>query len=349
MKTPRLAGSVEAKGRRALAFWLLACCATVFATVVVGGMTRLTHSGLSIVEWQPIVGVVPPRSESDWQEAFAKYRRTPEYQRVNAGMGLAAFKRIFWWEYAHRAVARANGLVFLLPLAYFAVRRRLTRELLLKLSVVFALGGLQGVLGWYMVVSGLVEDPHVSHFRLTAHLGLAFLIWAALLWLALDLLRPPEAAGETGASPGIPRFAAGLALLSFLMILSGGLVAGLHAGALYNTFPLMSGYMVPPLAFSGRPLLRDLVSNVATVQFNHRVIGWTLALSATAFCLWVGRVGAPRRVRLAARALLAGIALQFVLGVATLVLLVPLPLAAAHQAGAMVVFGLVVWVNEELR
>jgi cytochrome c oxidase assembly protein subunit 15 len=145
------------------------------------------------------------------------------------------------------------------------------------------------------------------------------------------------------------RFAAGLALLTFLMILSGGLVAGLHAGLLYNTFPLMGGRVVPPLALAGRPLLRDLVSNPATVQFNHRVIGWTLALAATAFCLWVSRAGAPRRVRLAARALLAGVALQFVLGVATLLLLVPLPLAVAHQAGAMVVFGLAMWVNEELR
>src|SRR6266704_3235630 len=182
--------------QRSIAAWLLLCCALVFAMVVVGGITRLTHSGLSITEWQPIVGTLPPVTAADWNEAFAKYQRTPEYSQVNPGMTLDAFKRIFWWEYFHRLLGRAIGIVFLLPLVWFVVRKRIASGLAPKLALIFILGGVQGALGWYMVQSGLIGDPRVSQFRLTAHLGLAFLIFAAMLWVALSLLRSRAQGGH---------------------------------------------------------------------------------------------------------------------------------------------------------
>src|SRR2546430_4498045 len=225
---------------RAVAAWLLVCCAFVFAIVVVGGITRLTHSGLSIVEWQPIVGALPPLDETAWQETFAKYKQTPEYRLVNPGMSLEGFKGIFWWEYIHRLLGRLIGAAFLLPLLWFALRGRIPRALAWKFAAIFGLGALQGALGWYMVQSGLVDNPRVSQFRLTAHLGIAFLIYAAMLWIALDLLLPR--ASRTEAAPrGLRRFAFALAALIFVMALSGGLVAGTRAGLAYNTFPLMNG------------------------------------------------------------------------------------------------------------
>src|SRR6185503_18836482 len=224
-------------GDRTVAMWLLACCALVFAMVVVGGITRLTHSGLSIVEWQPIVGVLPPLGEAGWQEAFGKYRQTPEYRLVNPGMILDGFKSIFWWEYVHRLLGRLIGAAFLLPLVWFALRGRITRALTWRLAVIFGLGALQGALGWYMVQSGMVDDPRVSQYRLTAHLGIAFLIYAAMLWIAFDLLF------SRAGSPflGLRRFAFALVALIFAMVLSGGLVAGIRARLAYSPFPLMTG------------------------------------------------------------------------------------------------------------
>src|SRR5438093_5975377 len=217
-------------GERAVAAWLLACCALVFAMVVVGGVTRLTHSGLSIVEWQPIVGALPPLDKAGWQETFGKYKQTPEYRLVNPHMTLEGFKSIFWWEYAHRLLGRAIGAAFLLPLLWFALRRRIPRGLTWKLGGIFALGALQGALGWYMVQSGLVDNPRVSQYRLTAHLGIAFLIYAAMLWIVFDLLF--TRAGPVSRT--LRRFAFALAALTFVMVLSGGLVAGTRAGLAYN-------------------------------------------------------------------------------------------------------------------
>src|SRR5262249_1536670 len=218
--------SVEMHDRRLnpVALWLLVCCALVFAMVVVGGITRLTHSGLSIVEWQPIVGAVPPLNENDWQEAFRKYQDSPQFRQVNPHMDLTGFKGIFWWEYIHRLLGRPIGAGFLLPLAWFVLRKRISRPLAWKLAGIFALGGLQGALGWYMVQSGLVDDPRVSQYRLAAHLALALAIYAAMLWIALGLLFPR--AREAGPR----RFAFALAALVFVQALSGSLVAGIRAG-----------------------------------------------------------------------------------------------------------------------
>ena len=316
--------------RGAIAGWLLACCALVFAMVVVGGITRLTHSGLSIVEWQPIVGTVPPLDDAAWQEAFGKYRQTPEFRQVNPDMDLAGFKRIFWWEYAHRLLGRLIGAAFLLPLLWFAIRRRIGSTLAWKLAAIFALGGLQGAMGWYMVQSGLVEDPRVSQYRLAAHLALALAIYAAMLWIALDLLF------ARARTTGPRHFAFALVALVFVQALSGAFVAGIRAGLAYNTFPLMNGQVVPPGILVIDPWYLNLFNNIATVQFDHRVIAWLLAFLVPWF--WLRTRGAAPRVKLAASLLLAALALQIALGIATLLNAVPVPLAAAHQAGALLVF-----------
>jgi cytochrome c oxidase assembly protein subunit 15 len=345
---PALARERHAAAPRAVAAWLFACCALVFAMVVVGGVTRLTHSGLSIVEWQPIVGTLPPLTDAQWQQAFAKYRLTPEYRLVNHAMDVAAFKGIFWWEYFHRLLGRLIGVAFLVPLAWFALRRRLPAGLAPKLAAIFVLGGLQGAMGWYMVQSGLVDDPRVSHFRLTAHLGLALAIFAAMFWIGLGLLR--REAATDGRLTGLRRAGAALAALVFVMALTGGLVAGIRAGFAYNTFPSMNGYLVPPEILMLEPWYRNFFYNMATVQFDHRLVAWALALVVPIFW-WRVRHNdaATRAVRAGADLLLAMLAVQVALGIATLLMRVPVPLAAAHQAGAVLLFAAALNVAHALR
>ena len=330
------AHSEPAGARRAIAVWLLACCALVFAMVVVGGVTRLTHSGLSITEWQPIVGTLPPLSAADWDVAFAKYQATPEYRLVNHGMAVAEFKRIFWWEYAHRLLGRLIGVAFFVPLVWFAMRRAIPSGYGASLAAIFVLGNLQGGLGWYMVKSGLVDDPQVSPFRLTAHLALAFVIFGAMLWVALSLLRPAPATQR----PGLRRAAFGLVALVFAMVVSGGFVAGIRAGFAYNTFPLMNGALVPAEIMSITPWWKNFFYNMATVQFDHRAIALALAIAVPLVWWAVRRSEASPRARLAANLVLAMLVLQIALGIATLLSVVPLPLAAAHQAGAVILFAL---------
>ena len=334
---------------RGVAAWLLVCCALLLAMVVVGGVTRLTHSGLSITEWQPIVGTLPPLTDAQWDAAFAKYRATPEYNLVNRGMTLDAFKGIFWWEYFHRLLGRAIGVAFLLPLLGFAVRRRFPPGLAPKLLAIFALGGLQGAMGWYMVQSGLVDDPRVSQLRLTAHLALAFVIFAAMFWPALSLLRPPKPVRRSDA-PSLGRFAYALCALIFVMVASGGLVAGIRAGFAYNTFPLMNGELLPTGIMLIEPWYLNFVSNMTTVQFDHRAIAWILAFAVPAFWWRVRTASAPGSAeRTGANLLLAMLAVQVALGICTLLLVVPLPLAAAHQAGAMLLFAAALNVAHALR
>jgi heme a synthase len=343
------AGLVRGEGAHAVAAWLFLCCALVFAMIVVGGVTRLTHSGLSIVEWQPIVGTIPPLSDADWQAAFAKYQQTPEYRQVNHAMTVAEFKPIFWLEYSHRLLGRAIGAVFLLPLLVFAARRRIPPGLGWKLAIIFVLGGLQGAMGWYMVKSGLVDDPRVSQFRLTAHLGLALMIFAAMFWIALSLVFPDRTV-TTPAQHQARRFAVAVAALVFVMALTGGFVAGIRAGFAYNTFPLMNGSLVPPEIFMIEPWWKNFFWNMATVQFDHRLVAWLLAI-AVPLLWWMLRKtpGLPPRARRGAAILFALLALQIALGISTLVLVVPLPLAAAHQAGAVLVFAAALNVAHALR
>jgi cytochrome c oxidase assembly protein subunit 15 len=324
------------------------CCALVFAMVVVGGVTRLTHSGLSITEWQPIVGTLPPLNDAQWDEAFRKYQSTPEYNQVNRGIGLEAFKGIFWWEYFHRLLGRAIGAVFLLPLLWFIVRRRIPPGFAAGLFGIFALGAAQGAMGWYMVKSGLIDDPRVSQLRLTAHLGLAFAIFAAMLWTALSLLDPARAADRSAKS--LRRYAYALAALVFVMALSGGLVAGIRAGFAYNSFPLMNGQLVPSEIMMIDPWYLNFFNNMATVQFDHRLLAWLLALLIPVFW-WRVRANsaASRRARVGAGLLFAMLAVQVTLGICTLLLAVPLTLAAMHQAGALLLFGASLNVAHALR
>jgi cytochrome c oxidase assembly protein subunit 15 len=317
--------------RRAVALWLLACAALTFAIVVVGGITRLTESGLSIVEWQPIVGALPPLSQADWQALFAKYQQTPQYQKLFSEIGLEGFKRIFWWEYAHRLLARVIGLVFLFPFLYFLITKKVAGTLAWKLAGLFVLGGLQGALGWYMVKSGLVSDPRVSHFRLTAHLGLALLIFCIEFWIALSLLRPNKNPRN--------KFAILVLFTIFLMALSGGFVAGLRAGHAYNTFPLMNGRLIPEETFMLDPWWMNFLWNVATVQLVHRSIFWLLLVLIP--LLWWQLRRTPAKI--AAHHLLGMFLLQAGLGVATLLNAVPIPLAAMHQAGAVLLLACALW------
>ena len=339
----------RAHSPRPIAAWLFVCCALVFAMVVVGGVTRLTHSGLSIVEWQPIVGTLPPLTDAQWREAFAKYQATPEYRLVNHGMDVEAFKGIFWWEYFHRLLGRAIGVVFFVPLAWFVVRRRIPPGLAPRLAAIFLLGGLQGAMGWYMVRSGLVDDPRVSHFRLTAHLGLALAIFAAMFWIGLSLVRPSRPRRDPG-SVRLRRAAVALAALVFAMALTGGLVAGIRAGFAYNTFPSMNGHVVPPEILMLDPWYDNFFYNMATVQFDHRLLAWTLAVAVPAFWWRVRRSGvASGAARVGATLLLAALVVQIALGIATLLLRVPVPLAALHQAGAVLLFAAALNVAHTLR
>ncbi len=342
------AGEPVARARLQVAAWLLACCALVFAMVVVGGVTRLTHSGLSIVEWQPILGTLPPMNEAQWLETFAKYQLTPEYRKVNQGMSLDAFKGIFWWEYFHRLLGRAIGFVFLLPLLWFWWRGRIDRPLALKLAGIFVLGALQGAMGWYMVKSGLVDNPRVSQYRLTAHLGFALAIYAAMLWTALGLLYP--AARAALAPPAsLRRISWIVTAVVVYTVVTGGFVAGIRAGFAYNTFPLMNGHVVPPEMFMLEPWHLNFFNNMATVQFDHRLGAWLLALLVPWFWLKARREALAPRVRVSGNLLLGMLALQVALGIATLLLAVPIPLAAAHQGGAVLLFSAALLVNHALR
>ena len=332
---------------RAIAIWLLVVCAMIYAMVVLGGITRLTGSGLSMVEWDPIFGIVPPLSEHEWRVAFDKYRASPEYRKVNIGMDLAGFKSIYWVEYAHRVLGRTIGTVFLLPFLFFWWRGWIRRGLTPKLVTMFVLGGLQGLLGWWMVKSGLVDDPHVSQYRLTAHLLAAFVIYAFVLWVALGLLQPAATPVPATRRPRL--FAASALGLVFLTVASGGLVAGLKAGYAYATFPLMDGRLVPAAIGLLEPWWRNIFENIATVQFDHRLLA-TLTL-VTLFALgWVvlRRCG-HGQVRLAAWLVLAAVVLQYGLGIATLLSHVALPLASTHQAGALALVTALLFLLHSLR
>lgn len=331
--------------RRAIAAWLFLSAAMIFAMVVIGGITRLTESGLSMVEWAPLLGWIPPLSEAEWQAVFAQYRLSPEYRHINAGMTLAEFKAIFWWEYIHRVWGRLIGVVFLVPFLWFALRGRLDRPLAWRLGAIFVLGGLQGGLGWFMVMSGLVDRPEVSQYRLTAHLGLAVVLYVAVLWTALGLVRRPGArrrgplAGATAALAG----------LVFLTVLSGGFVAGLDAGLAYNTFPLMDGRLVPALYLDFEPAWRNLFENVAAVQFNHRALAVTTLVATLGLWLAARRRPLVPAARTALDLAAAMALIQVALGISTLLLYVPVALGALHQAGALVLLSLVTWAAFELR
>ena len=316
---------------RAVGLWLLACCALIVAMVVIGGITRLTESGLSIVRWEPIGGAIPPLDHADWQRQFEDYQNSPQYRQVNQGMSLDEFRTIFWWEYVHRLWGRLIGIAYLVPFVWFLATGRIARPLRAPLAGIFALGALQGALGWWMVASGLNDVPWVSPYRLTAHLGLALAIYAVTLWIALNLVRP----SAPPAPRALVRRAGAIALLVFVTMLAGGFVAGTDAGLIYNSFPWMGDGLIP--SDYRNPALGAVANafeNQAAVQLHHRLLALATVAAVTAF--WT--VARPR-VRTAARVALDGLGaialVQAGLGIATLLLHVPTALAALHQAGGV--------------
>lgn len=326
--------------RRDILVWLWAVALLVFAMVIVGGATRLTDSGLSITEWQPILGAIPPLSDADWHVAFEKYRQIPEYHQVNKGMSLSAFKAIFWWEWAHRFLGRFIGLAFALPLAVFWWRGILEDWLKPRLLAILALGGLQGFVGWYMVQSGLVERVDVSHYRLAMHLSLALLILAAILWTILDLA--PRRRTAAAASPAQRRLAISLIVLLAAQITLGAFVAGTKAGLSYNTWPLMDGALVPDGLWRMAPWWINPAENLTAIQFNHRIAAYLILAAA----IWQAVISRASEHAKSALALAAVILAQIGLGIWTLLAsqgAIPIGLGIAHQGLAAIVLAVATW------
>ncbi|MEM1114489.1 MAG: COX15/CtaA family protein [Pseudomonadota bacterium] len=327
---------------RQIATWLLVCAAVIFGMILLGGVTRLTGSGLSMVEWRPLMGIIPPLSEAAWLDVFEKYKQYPEYQKVNLGMDLAGFKVIFMYEYLHRVLGRLIGTLYFVPFAYFLWKGMVRPDMKARLWLLFVLGGLQGLLGWYMVKSGLVDNPRVSQYRLTSHLGLAFAIYAYMIWLALDLLTSRGERTELRWG-GMATWSAILVGLVYLMILTGGLVAGTRAGFAYNTWPLMGTSFIPDMVYSGASAWRDAFEDITTIQFNHRMFAYILSAMIVATAISVYRSRYAGGARRAVSLLLLALAGQVVLGISTLLLHVPISLAAAHQGGAVVLLSAVIY------
>lgn len=337
----------KAQYKRQIAIWLLACAAMIYIMILLGGVTRLTHSGLSIVEWKPLIGAIPPLGESDWELLFHKYQQFPEYQKINHGMSLHEFKVIFMYEYLHRLLGRLIGLVFFLPFAFFWIKKRIPPGMTRKLLFMFALGGLQGLLGWYMVMSGLVDNPRVSQYRLAAHLGTAVFIYGYICWIAFQLLESPA---DLQSSPaGLRYFSYLLSSLIFLMILSGGLVAGTHAGLAFNTFPLMGDRLIPYGLYGMQPAWLSAFEDVTTIQFNHRVFAYSLIVLISAFYTRTIVHQLNRTTRIGMHLLLLFLVVQVGLGITTLLLRVPVALAVAHQAGAVALFTTSLFISHKLR
>ena len=328
----------------AVRLWLYAMAALVVAMIVVGGATRLTDSGLSITEWQPLLGAIPPLTEADWQQAFAKYQQIPQYERVNKGMSLDEFQFIYWWEWAHRFLGRFIGVAFALPFAWFWLRGQLSKRTTLKLAGILALGGLQGFIGWYMVMSGLVDRVAVSPYRLALHLVVALAILAAIMWVALDLRRDDRSHLRLRTvTPGQKRLAVTLLGLVLLQSVLGAFVAGHNAGLTYNTWPLMDGALVPDGLWTLSPWYINAFENLTTVQFNHRMVAYLLAGLAVVHAVWMARSADDEMLVRSAVLLAVGIFAQAAIGIWTLLAVVPLWLGLAHQAGAAVVVILAVW------
>lgn len=328
------ASATRLADRRAVAWWLLGVAGLIWAMIALGGATRLTGSGLSIMEWAPLSGTLPPLSQAEWQRLYDLYRTIPQYELVNQGFGIEGFKRIFWLEWLHRLWGRMIGLAFLLPLVWFWVRGRVPQGLKPRLLLLFALGGLQGAVGWFMVASGFEADrTTVSPYRLVLHLGLALVLYGMVLWTALGLLRPERTGPRQPA--GLRHLVHATAGLVVLAMLAGGFVAGMRAGFDYNTFPLMDGRWVPEGYARLSPFWQNLTINIAAVQFNHRLLATLAGVAALAAAAWGARALPAGYARAAVLALGATVALQYVLGVATLLLVVPVWLGTLHQAVAV--------------
>ncbi len=322
--------------------WLIVACLLIFLMVIIGGITRLTRSGLSIVEWHPLSGVIPPMTDSAWELEFKKYQQFPEYQKLNQGITLSQFKFIFFWEYIHRLIGRLLGLFFIIPFAYFFIKKKLDTPLIKKLLMMFLFGGLQGLYGWYMVKSGLVDNPHVSHYRLAGHLVLAFGLMAYILWTALDVNRERFTKGTSYNKMYLRPVLHWIISLIILQIIYGAFTAGLKAGYGWNTFPKMAGQWIPGGLLSLSPWYLNLVEHNLTVQFIHRILGWGLCMLIPGYWRYTRGFDLTLQQDFAITALMNIVIVQFLLGILTLLWVVPVWLGILHQAGAFVL--LAAWV-----
>jgi cytochrome c oxidase assembly protein subunit 15 len=331
---------------RAVRWWLVSIAALIAVMVLVGGATRLTESGLSIVEWKRVTGTLPPLNQAQWTEAFEAYKTIPQYRELNAGMSLAEFKTIFWWEWSHRLLGRAIGVAYLLPFLWFLWRGALSAELRRRLWLIFGLGALQGGVGWWMVASGLSQRVEVSQYRLATHLVLALLIFAAVVWTLRRLADRPRLA----ASSRLKITSVVLVVVTFVQLYLGALVAGLRAGRVYNTWPDIDGALIPSAArlFFEAPWWRNLFDNALTVQFEHRMTAYLLFTIALLHALDAVRSRAGAAAVNGALWLAAVIALQASLGILTLLNQVPTFLALAHQAVAIAVLTLAIFQVDRL-
>ena len=329
---------------KGIVIWLLIGCILIFVMVAIGGMTRLTNSGLSMVEWHLFMGSVPPTSESDWQILFEKYKQYPEYKHVNFNIDIAEFKQIFYWEYGHRMFGRLIGLVFILPFLWFLIKRRISKQLMPKLLIMLFLGGFQGFLGWYMVKSGLVKDPDVSHYRLAMHLITAFITFAYILWVALTLIYPSANKESLQANlKALKKPMTLLLCLVFLQIIWGAYVAGLNAGKIYNTWPLMGENMIPEAVTAMKPIWMNFIEGLAGVQFVHRYLAY-IVFGLILYLFFKGKkMHLNNSQRAGLSAMLIAVSIQFVLGVFTLIYSVPIAMGLLHQLGAFVLLGTVVY------
>jgi len=339
------------KSYKAIIVWLFVIAFMVFVMIVLGGVTRLTQSGLSMVEWKPISGWLPPMNLSDWQVLFDKYRQFPEFAQNNSDMTVFDFKNIFWLEFIHRVWGRLIGIVFLLPMVFFLLTKQLAGKIAVHAFIIFLLGGLQGGLGWFMVKSGLIDEPNVSQYRLTAHLGLAVVILGYSLTLSFDLIKKQRPiVSIADASPlNMIRFSNLILGMVFITLLSGGFVAGLDAGLVYNTFPLMDGQLIPDEAFDLSPLYLNAFENVALVQFDHRILAITTTIIVIIFRIKSIGLNLPGRSLLISNFLTLMVLIQAGLGISTVLLAAPITLAATHQGGAIILFALALWMSREMK
>nr|WP_255832624.1 COX15/CtaA family protein [Kordiimonas sp. SCSIO 12603] len=319
------------RDRRAVGYWLLFMAFIIFVMVVVGGATRLTESGLSMVNWNPVTGALPPMSEAEWMDEFNDYKASPEYKLKNAGMSLEDFKGIFYWEWGHRLLGRLIGVFFFVPFAWFWAKGRIPSGYKPRLVVLFVLGGLQGLLGWYMVKSGLVDEPAVSHYRLTAHLSLALFLFAAILWTGLSLLNPRPSRTESG----VKRLTHIAMLVLVLQLVMGALVAGLKAGHIFNTWPLMGETFVPDGLLGLEPAWRNFFDNAVTVQFDHRIGAYVL--TGLMFVILIAVRKSVYQIKAAAYLFGLSVLLQMALGIIMLLNYVPVSWGTAHQGGGVLV------------
>ena len=328
-------------------WWLWTGALLIFVMVLVGGITRLTDSGLSMSDWSLIMGTIPPMNETDWIAVFERYKEFPQYQQVNAGMSLFEFKTIFFWEYLHRLLGRLIGLVFLIPFGFFWVRGYFDSIMLKRAWILFGLGALQGGMGWFMVKSGLVDQPYVSHYRLAMHLVLAMVLMGCCIWYALDLSNSPALQVSSKVS-SLKRWSYGYILIFSIQVIWGAFTAGLDAGFIYNTFPTMNGTWLPRNVWALQPAVVNLVENPGTVQWIHRIVGTALGLVAVGFWWKNSKTDASETLKQKAGFLLGMVLLQYVLGIVTLIMNVPLLMGVVHQAGALILLFLWVWYHQEL-